>query len=354
MLSPDDFSYELDEGLIAQTPAERRSAARMLVVGPGAPGELEHRLVVDLPRLLPPRALVVLNDTRVLPSRLYLRRVLDDREFELLLCEPGSPASSFGAWVRGAKRLEPGDELAAHDVAVRYRDRDPTDSRVCWFERLRGDLDDLVRTHGHLPLPPYIARPQGATGDDLERYQTVFAQHDGSVAAPTAGLHFDDEMLRRIDSVSLTLHVGPGTFLPMEVADVREHRVGAERFAVSPGAAERIEQARRAGRPIVAVGTTVTRTLEHVAAQHDGHVVPGSGITDLVIGPGHRWRVVDALLTNLHLPKSSLLMLTCAFGGRRRVLSAYAEAVRAQYRFYSYGDCMLIPTRRGSEGADDD
>jgi S-adenosylmethionine:tRNA ribosyltransferase-isomerase len=211
----------------------------------------------------------------------------------------------------------------------------------------------LVPGHGPLEhrsvaeLPPYIARPDGPSSTDRERYQTVFACERGSVAAPIAGLHFDAELLARLDHVAVTLHVGPGTFLPIDAPDVREHRVGAERHAIDESAAQRIEAARAQGRPIVAVGTTVTRTLESVAAAHGGRIVAGEATTELVITPGYRFAVVDRLLTNFHLPRSSLLMLACSFAGRERVLDAYAQAVRAGYRFYSYGDCTLLEPGAG-------
>lgn len=344
MFSPDDYAYELSPELIAQSPVSPRPAARMLVVDDGG---RSHRHVRDLPGSLPADALVVVNDTRVVPSRIYFQRE-DGRLFELLVTDPGRRDGAFGAWVRGAKRLRRGEVLHKAEVAVRYVGRDATEDRECRFELVAGDLDSLLESAGELPLPPYISRPDGMTTHDRERYQTVFARDSGSVAAPTAGLHFDTELLAQIDSVAITLHVGPGTFLPMQAADVRDHRVGSERYEVSFDAAARIERARAQRRPIVAVGTTVTRTLEHVAKLSGGAIVAGSGRTDLVIRPGHHWRVVDALVTNLHLPRSSLLMLTCTFGGRERIMAAYEEAVRARYRFYSYGDCMLI-CQRGNE-----
>lgn len=204
-----------------------------------------------------------------------------------------------------------------------------------------GDLLRLLECSGELPLPRYIARPSGPTAKDLERYQTVFARDRGSIAAPTAGLHLDASLLAALDHVFVTLHVGPGTFVPMDVEDVRNHLVGRERYVIPEATAERIAEARAEGRAILAVGTTVTRTLESVAAANGGTIVAGAGSTDLVIDPNHRFRCVDMLLTNFHLPRSSLLMLVCCFAGRERVLSGYREAVRAGYRFYSFGDCML-------------
>jgi S-adenosylmethionine:tRNA ribosyltransferase-isomerase len=268
----------------------------------------------------------------------------DGRTFELLVCDPGESAvgDQVRAWVRGAKRLRTGDELSLGGLRLRHLDRDTVDPRARVFELVAGSLMETLERRGALPLPPYIERDEGPTDADRQRYQTTFARAPGSVAAPTAGLHFDQDLLGRLDHVRLTLHVGPGTFLPMDCDDVREHRVGAERYEISPDAASRIESARGAGRDILAIGTTVTRTLEGVAARNHGRVVAGAGTTDLVITPGHEFRVVDRLLTNFHLPRSSLLMLVASFGGRARVLSAYSEAVRAGYRFYSFGDCMLL------------
>lgn len=349
MPSPADYDYALPDELIAQRPPAQRREARLLHLRAGAP--LEHLRVDALPRLLAAderRPLVVLNDSKVVPARIYARRASGKR-FELLVVDPAALARGgrFHAWIRGAKKLAPGTELAVEGAPLRLRfvgrRADERDSRACVLEIVEGELLAALDAAGELPLPPYIARgAQGPTREDRARYQTVFARDRGSVAAPTAGLHFDAELLAQIDHVSVTLHVGPGTFLPLEAEDVREHRVGAERFTIAADAAARIEAARAEGRPILAVGTTVTRTLESVAAAHEGRIVAGSGSTELVITPGHRFRVVERLLTNFHLPKSSLLMLVCSFAGRERVLQAYAAAVAERYRFYSYGDCMLL------------
>jgi S-adenosylmethionine:tRNA ribosyltransferase-isomerase len=347
--SPADFDFVLPPEQIAQHPAPERRAARLLVLGQAS---LEHHQIADLPGLLergaaPP--LVVLNDSRVVPARVFARRESGKR-FELLIVDPGprGPGALVRAWVRGAKQLAEGESLAveAGDLVLRYLGRpapgDDADSRACVFEVVEGELLGALEAAGELPLPPYIARPEGPSSDDRSRYQTVYARDRGSVAAPTAGLHFDEELLARLDHVAITLHVGPGTFLPMSAADVRDHRVGSERFAISERAAARIEAARAEGRPILAVGTTVTRALESVAAAHGGRVVAGEGSTQLVITPAHRFAVVDMLMTNFHLPRSSLLMLVCSFAGRERTLAAYREAVAAGYRFYSYGDAMLL------------
>jgi S-adenosylmethionine:tRNA ribosyltransferase-isomerase len=343
--SPADYDFELPTEQIAQQPAPERRLARLLVLHGD---HLEHRRVAELPQILAslePAPLMVVNDSRVVPARVHARRE-GGKRFELLIVDPGRRAigERVHAWVRGAKKLAIGEllQLEGGELTLRYLGRDQRDSRACSFEVVEGELLAALEARGELPLPPYIARPTGPDSADLERYQTVFARERGSVAAPTAGLHLDEALLASLDHVCVTLHVGPGTFLPMEAADVREHRVGAERFSISPAAAARIEAARSEGRPILAVGTTVTRTLESVAAAHGGRVVAGPGTTELVITPEHRFAVVDMLMTNFHLPRSSLLMLVCSFAGRERVLAAYREAVAAGYRFYSYGDAMLI------------
>lgn len=348
-MGPEAFDYHLPPEQIAQEPPAQRGDSRLLVcTGPGSPAHTHARALASH---LPPDALVVVNASRVVPARLHGVRD-DGREFELLLCDPSptqGPGARVLAWVRGAKKLRPGDVLHAGALALRYEGPDAVDPRARRFTVLGGEVLATLAQHGELPLPPYIARPQGPDRHDLERYQTVYARAEGSVAAPTAGLHLEREALARLDVVELLLHVGPGTFLPMDVTDVTQHRVGAERVTLTESAAARIEAARAAGRPIVAVGTTTTRALEGIAAVHDGRLPPTSGETSLVITPGFRFRVVTHLLTNFHLPRSSLLMLVCALGGRERVLSWYREAVREGYRFYSYGDCMLVP-RTADEG----
>lgn len=341
-MGPEAFDYDLPPDQIAQAPAARRGDARMMVCTGPRP---RHALARALVEHLPARALVVVNASRVVPARLVAERE-DGRAFELLLCEPSpaqGPGATVRAWVRGAKRLRPGDVLRAGELSLRYEGPDVVDPRARGFTVLAGQVLPQLHARGELPLPPYIARPEGPLPEDIERYQTVYARAEGSVAAPTAGLHLDREALGRLDVVELLLHVGPGTFLPMDVTDVSEHRVGAERVELPVEAAARIEQARAQGRPIVAVGTTTTRALEGIAAVHDGRLPPTTGTTSLVITPGFRFRVVTHLLTNFHLPRSSLLMLVCALAGRDRVLSWYREAVARGYRFYSYGDCMLVP-----------
>lgn len=376
-MRPEDYDFELPPEQIAQSPAPSRAASRLLVVDPDADREglgapaLREKSPPDLPELLesffPQGYLVVLNNSKVVPARFFVKRE-DGRLFELLVTAPAEdmgPGSGFWAWVKNAKRLRDGDRLQAEGLRLRFeaeaRDSDrgndqgatpvPTapDPRARRFIVEEGELMPFLQARGQVPLPPYIRR-EGAPGpEDQARYQTVYAQYPGSVAAPTAGLHLDEGLLQRLSPVEITLHVGPGTFLPMEAADVREHRVGAERVELRPEAAAAIEKARAEGKAIVAVGTTVARTLEGLAARHDGRCVAGTTEIDLVIAPGHRFLVLSALLTNFHLPRSSLLMLTCTFGGQARVLAAYRHAVQNGFRFYSYGDCMLLKKSSGAE-----
>lgn len=345
-MGPEAFDFTLPPEQIAHAPAAERTASRMLVLGE----DVTHRHARDLPGCLPEDALVVVNSSKVVPARLHTQRD-DGRVFELLLCAPGAgqgPGATIKAWVRNAKKLRPGQCVRAGALTLQLEGTDDVDPRARVFTVLEGEVLTACQGMGEIPLPPYIPRPEGPDAHDRERYQTVFAQAAGSVAAPTAGLHFDQAMVDALDPARVTLHVGPGTFLPMEAEDVRDHRVGAERYAVDAHNAARIQAAREAGRPIVAVGTTATRTLETLG-RDGGPVEAGQGETDMMITPGHRFQVVTHLLTNFHLPRSSLLMLVCSLGGRERVLAAYAEAVREGYRFYSYGDCMLVcPQKAGS------
>jgi len=338
-----DFDYHLPPELIAQEPLERRDASRLLVLH-RSDGRLEHRQFTDLPSLLEPGDCLVLNDTRVLRCRLVGRRADTGARMEvLLLREMGE-----GVWealARPARRARPGARLELEAGAV----------RTLVLERAQGGLvrlaveprEDLLATLervGRVPLPPYITRPLA----DAERYQTVYARREGSAAAPTAGLHFTPEVLaalgdRGVVLAWITLHVGLGTFAPVRAERVADHRMHEEWYAVGPEAAAAVEAARARGSRVVAVGTTVCRTLETVAGlDPDGRVRPGTGWTDLFIVPGYRWRAVDALVTNFHLPRSTLLMLVSAFAGREVILGAYREAIRLGYRFYSFGDAMLI------------
>jgi S-adenosylmethionine:tRNA ribosyltransferase-isomerase len=343
----DDFDYDLPAASIAQQPAPR-GESRLLVLDRQGPDR--HVRVSDLPCLLRPTDLLVLNDTRVIPARLFGRSA-GGGKMEILLLEKVAERD-WEALVKPGKRARPGavieigelDELTA-EVIEKREDGAAHRYLLRFSEPIEPHLDRL----GHIPLPPYIHRPD--TAEDRERYQTVFARSPGAIAAPTAGLHFSEGLLREIaaagiETARVTLHVGLGTFKPVAVERIAEHRMESERYAIGEEAAAAIRNARREGRRIVAVGTTVVRTLESAAAADpDGEVRAGSAATTLFITPGFCFRAVDVLLTNFHLPRSTLLMLVSAFAGRagrERVLAAYREAVREGYRFYSYGDAMLV------------
>ena len=346
-----DYHFDLPPDQIAQAPTPDRASSRLLLLD-RAGGATRHRTFRDLPDLLQPGDLLVLNRSRVLPARLLGRRP-GGGEAEVLLVRRRGP-DLWDALLRPGRRLRPGVEI---DIAPSFRVRvegpatpgPPGEDRPGPLRPVRllsgdGDADAAIERHGHMPLPPYVRRPD--TAADRDRYQTIYAREAGSIAAPTAGLHFTPELLERlrargVSTTELVLHVGPGTFRPVEVDDVREHRVDPEVFSIPTETAAALNRARREARRIVAVGTTTTRTLES-ALTSDGTIHAGDGETDLVITPGYRFAVVDALLTNFHLPRSSLLLLVSAFAGRANVLAAYAEAVRRGYRFYSYGDAMLI------------
>jgi len=336
-----DYIYDLPDELIAQVPADKRDASRLLVL-PKDSGAPQHRAFRDLPDFLNPGDVLVLNDTRVIPARLFGHRP-SGGQVELLLLEEKGDAV-WVALAKPAKRLTPGERIlfdGGREAVVLEEGEEGR--RTVRFEP-EEDFHSWLEEHGSVPLPPYIHR--AAEGPDRERYQTVYARHDGAVAAPTAGLHFTPEMLADLEDkgvgvVRITLHVGIGTFRPVTVEDVSKHKMDFERYIVSPDAARRINEAREGGGRCVAVGTTVVRTLESVTGE-DGVVQAGSGATDLFIRPPYRFKAVDALVTNFHLPGSTLLMLVSSLAGRERVLAAYKEAVEQRYRFFSYGDAMLI------------
>ncbi|MCW8196352.1 tRNA preQ1(34) S-adenosylmethionine ribosyltransferase-isomerase QueA [Proteobacteria bacterium 005FR1] len=334
-----DFHYELPDELIADRPAEQRRGSRLLVLD-GPSGRTEHRQFPDLLELVEAGDLMVFNDTRVIPARVFGRketggqveilveRVLDD--FRAL------------AHVRASRSPKPGTRLTLADgEAVEVTGR-------------RGELFELafpgertvlevLETIGEMPLPPYIERP--ATDEDAERYQTVYGKHKGAVAAPTAGLHFDDELLRQladkgVKTAFVTLHVGAGTFQPVRVDNIQEHAMHSEVMDVSPEVCEQVRATRAAGKRVIAVGTTSVRSLE--TAAQDGEIQPFHGDTNIFIFPSYKFRVVDALVTNFHLPESTLMMLVSAFAGYRETMDAYKEAVEQRYRFFSYGDAMYI------------
>jgi S-adenosylmethionine:tRNA ribosyltransferase-isomerase len=319
-----DYDYPLPEELIATRPPERREAARMLVLH-RSEGRWEHRLFTDFPEYLRAGDLVVLNNTRVIRARVYS----DDGRMELLLLEQLSPVR-WRSMVKPGRKLRVGSEFVAGGMRAKILEVFEDGDRLLEFDHPL----DLERI-GELPLPPYMGR--AAEAADAERYQTVYASEEGSVAAPTAGLHFTRELLERIPHAFLTLHVGAGTFRPVQVERIDEHPMHAERYLLPASTARAIEGASR----VIAIGTTTTRVLESCAAA-GRPIAAAAGRTNLFIRPPYDFRLVDALLTNFHLPKSTLLMLVSAFAGRDLVMAAYQEAVREKYSFYSYGDCMLV------------
>jgi S-adenosylmethionine:tRNA ribosyltransferase-isomerase len=351
----EDFDFELPQGLIAQQPALERGQSRMLVMN-RATGVLRDANFSDLPSLLQPGDLLVLNDSRVIPARLYARRTVPrEREkptgrIEVMLIE-STGANLWRALVKPGRKVATGDRLVfpaeSGEVLLEAEvlERGQFGERLLRFKPV-DDFFAVLDRIGHMPLPPYIRRDDASA--DRERYQAVFARERGSVAAPTAGLHFTPEVLealtaKGIEIARVTLHVGMGTFAPLRVDRVEDVRLHRERYTIDAGAADAVNRAVRASRRIVAVGTTVVRTLEHCALHAPAsELKPHSGETEIFIAPGFRFRVAGALLTNFHLPKSSLLMLASAFAGRERVLAAYRHAVQEKYRFFSYGDCMFL------------
>jgi S-adenosylmethionine:tRNA ribosyltransferase-isomerase len=353
-----DFDFELPSELIAQEPPPERGQSRMLVLD-RTTGALRDAIFADLPSLLKPGDLLVLNDSRVIPARLYARRTLRrEREkptgrIEVMLTEPEGK-DVWHALVRPGRKVAIGERLvfpsASGEIVLEAEvlERGAFGERRLRFEPV-DDFFAVLERIGHMPLPPYIRRDDADA--DQERYQTVFSRELGSVAAPTAGLHFTPQMIealtaRGVEVARVTLHVGLGTFAPLRVDRLDEVHLHRERYTIDAAAAEAVNRALREQRRIVAVGTTVVRTLEAAAAfaakEADGELKPHSGETEIFIAPGYKFRVVGALLTNFHLPQSSLLMLVCAFAGRERVLAAYNHAVKGKYRFFSYGDCMFL------------
>lgn len=336
-----DYLYDLPEELIAQTPADRRDASRLLVLDRER-GDLAHRSFRDLPLYLREGDVLVVNDTRVIPARLQGHRPTGG-QVELLLLEPVED-NVWWTLAKPAKRLKVGEKvLFEGERQAEVLDIGEEGRRAVRFTPAEGFREWLEQT-GSTPLPPYISR--APESGDRDRYQTVYAAHEGAVAAPTAGLHFTDGMLDELRSqgveiARLTLHVGIGTFRPVSVEDVSRHKMDEERYVVSEEAAGAINRARASGGRLVAVGTTVVRTIESVADE-GGTVHPGTGRTALFIRPPYAFKAVDALLTNFHLPGSTLIMLVSALAGRENVLHAYSEAVEKRYRFFSYGDAMLV------------
>jgi S-adenosylmethionine:tRNA ribosyltransferase-isomerase len=350
-----DFDFELPADLIAQQPPAERGQSRMLILD-RRNGTLRDDKFANFAALLKPGDLLILNDSRVIPARLYARRTtVRERQaatslIEVLLTEPG-PENTWRALVKPGKKVAVGERLAfesgsgVFELEAEVLDRGEFGERLLRFAPV-DDFFAVLDRIGHMPLPPYIRRDDAET--DRERYQTVFSHERGSVAAPTAGLHFTPQILesmtaRGVEIAHVTLHVGLGTFAPLRVERVDEVHLHRERYTLPASTAEAINRAISEGRRIVAVGTTVVRTLEAAAQQARGcRLEAQSGVTDIFISPGFQFRIVGALLTNFHLPQSSLLMLVSAFAGRERVLAAYRHAVASRYRFFSYGDCMFV------------
>lgn len=352
----DLFDFDLPEASIALRPVEPRDAARMLVVDPER--GLADRLVRDLPGLLAPGDVLVLNNTKVIPSRLYGLRVREETAARVeIMLHKREGADRWRAFARPAKKLQIGDRIRFGDAA---------ESSVCELVRLDAEveekgeggdvalrfsfsgpvLDEAIARLGELPLPPYIAGKRATDDKDRTDYQTVYARDEGAVAAPTAGLHFTNDLFRRLEERGVTcefvtLHVGAGTFLPVKADDTAEHRMHAEWGSVSEGTARALNDARARGGRIVAVGTTSLRLLES-AAREDGVIAPFSGDTAIFITPGYRFKAVDVLMTNFHLPRSTLFMLVSAFSGLENIKAAYSHAIETGYRFYSYGDASLL------------
>jgi S-adenosylmethionine:tRNA ribosyltransferase-isomerase len=339
-----DFHYELPPTLIAQHPLAERSASRLLSLD-GVSGALADRAFRDLPSMLEPGDLLVFNDTKVVPARLFGRKETGGAvEF---LIERILDARTALVHARASKPWRQGMRvLFSEGVEARMLDREGGLLKV---EFQNATLPEFLYAHGHVPLPPYIVRDDAA--EDQERYQTVYARVPGAVAAPTAGLHFDAPLLeilekKGIRSARVTLHVGAGTFQPVREDDIRDHKMHSERTVVEADVCEAVAATRKAGKRVVAVGTTAVRSLEAAAA--GGALAPMDQDTDIFIYPGYKFRVVDAMITNFHLPESTLLMLLCAFAGHERVMSAYRHAVEQKYRFFSYGDAMFVSRSPGS------
>lgn len=340
-MKTEDFDYKLPEELIAQEPLLDRAGSRLMVLEKTT-GNISHKTFRDVKQYLKPGDCLVVNDTKVLPARLIGQRKGTGAKVEILLLER-KDISKWEVLVRPGKKAKPGDvivfgegELSAEIVEVAEGG-----NRIVKFQ-FDGVFEEILDSLGQMPLPPYITH----TLEDKNRYQTVYAKQEGSAAAPTAGLHFTPELLKEIEEMGVkiahvTLHVGLGTFRPVKVSDVTSHEMHSEFYVVEKEQSELINACRKNGGRIVAVGTTSTRTLESVAGE-DGMISPGSGYTKIFIYPGYRFRCVDMLITNFHLPQSTLIMLVSALAGKESVLHAYEEAVKEKYRFFSFGDAMLI------------
>ena len=336
-----DFYYELPKELIAQDPLEDRSSSRLMHLDRNT-GAVEHRHFRDIREYLKPGDCLVINDTKVIPARLYGRKEGTDALIEILLLKR-KENDVWETLVKPGKKCRPGAEISFGEGILKGKIIEVVEegNRLIQFE-YEGIFEEILDRLGEMPLPPYITHKL----KDKNRYQTVYAKHEGSAAAPTAGLHFTEELLEEIQSMGVriahvTLHVGLGTFRPVKVEEVTEHHMHSEFYVVEEEQATLINQTRKQGGRVIAVGTTSCRTLES-AASEDGTLKAGSGWTDIFIYPGYRFKILDGLITNFHLPESTLIMLVSAFAGKEHVLAAYEEAVREKYRFFSFGDAMLI------------
>ena len=350
----DDFDYNLPEDRIALRPAAPRDCARLLVVRPGVEPELDDRIVRDLPDILVPGDTLVFNDTRVIPAQLTAKRIgRGESEPDVgITLHKRESGNRWRAFAKPGRKLALADRLAISGLereALYARVEEKAGGEVLLaFEAESAALDALIDAAGAMPLPPYIASRRPPDERDREDYQTMFAAREGAVAAPTAGLHFTPELMARLDArgigwETVTLHVGAGTFLPVKVEDIADHRMHSEWGEISAETAARLNETRAGGGRILCVGTTCLRILE-TAVTRDGKITPFSGETDIFITPGHTFRAIDVLMTNFHLPRSTLVMLVAAFSGLERILRAYEHAVQNGYRFYSYGDaCLLWP-----------
>ena len=342
-----DYNYQLPEQLIAQKPADPRDQSRMLVLT-RKEGQIGHKNFTEFPAILDENSILVVNNSKVIPARLPGKRATGGRIEALLIREQDE-----GVWLcklKNMKAVKPGEDLlfCQQKIKARLVEKNPVGTCLIQFEEAK-NLYQLLERYGYAPIPPYIRKSRGDQEEmrvqDLTTYQTIFAQQYGAVAAPTAGLHFSQNVMqalekRGIDICSITLHVGLGTFEPIRVEDIREHKMHKEYYEISSAVAEKLTVAKKEGRKIVALGTTTVRTLE--SAWRDNQLQVGISATEIFIHPPYQFKLVDQLLTNFHLPESSLLMLVSAFAGRVNILRAYQEAIAEKYRFYSYGDCMFI------------
>ena len=341
MMKKEDFYFKLPEELIAQDPLEDRSASRLLVLDKES-GKIEHRMFRDIKAYLKPGDCLVINDTKVIPARLIGSKIGTDAKIEILLLKR-KENDIWETLVKPGKKAKPGTKISFGEGLLIGEVIDVVEegNRLIQFS-YQGIFEEILDQLGQMPLPPYITHQL----EDKNRYQTVYAKHSGSAAAPTAGLHFTPELLKEIkessvDIAHVTLHVGLGTFRPVKVENIQEHHMHSEFYHIEASEAEKINRAKREGHRIICVGTTSCRTIES-AAKPDGTLSECSGWTEIFIYPGYQFKVLDCLLTNFHLPESTLIMLVSALAGREHVLHAYEEAVKEQYRFFSFGDAMLI------------